>query len=615
MQGVPGMALLYSLPKVGLTTNGAQQVPAQATATRTIHVVGTFPQGPDYPVLIQPSQMTSTFGDPGAAASQGYSGPYMHDFAVQQRFNGGGATGFQYLVQRLGVTRASYALQDVNAVGTALTLSGIGAYAGSKGNNLQVSVTNSGSPVDQIWTLALSGTGLGGTFTLTLNGVTRGTLNAASMTSAQLQTALTNAFGSGTFTAAGTTWTNTGGTMTITAAGNYRGTVFPNFTVNSGSVTGTITSFTSTISTLGVRPTVQTITVVDSSTGTTLQTYKDLSVAGGLYDLSTNQKIANAINGQNPLTSATSVVLAATGPVLGAPAVITNQALSGGLDGKGAASTVVTQTALAQALWTNRDYMIVGWDAAQVASAVLAHINTDAVAAGQYKKAILGPAAGTSFSALASGYITAGFQSSRLVVVGNDNATAQHPASKAYIQWDGFYLAAAYAGLKASAPADEPCALRPISGFSQLGPSTGKTSALAPSDVLTLAQQGLMVFTTQNGQIVVNDAITTAPYSLDGSTVNWFYQLSVQDIDDAWSQMVYGISKANLLTPRAGSLVQAGLIQSQIMAGAGALGAIINGVNYVTVQVVPGAAINVSSSYQTREPVTDIENFTSFTLS
>jgi hypothetical protein len=553
----------------------------------------------------------------------GYQGPYLAWFATQQRAPVPSTSGIQYLVYRVGVTRASSVLADAGS-NTALTLYGIGKYAGSAGNKLKVTVTETGSPTNQVYTLALSGTGLGGTYTLGFNGATTAAISeTASAATVQAALIALNSNYAGAISVSGTTWTGTGGTYTVTLSGNLAATNFPNLVINSTSITGTISSFTSTVTTPGVRPTVQTLSVLDytnASSPVTVQTFSDTSVAGGTYNLTSNQGIVNAINGANPLTNINSVVTASLGPSYAPPAAVTTQVFSGGLDGQGTAASAVTQSLLQSSLWTQADYIVTGWDGATIAPTLLSHF-TDGLAQNDFRKAYLGPAIGTSYTTMSASYVSSAIQSSRLVMVGNDNATANHPATGVPVQWDGFYLAAAAAGLKASAPQSETCAGFPIAGFTQIGPSTGLTQQLLASQVTALESQGLTVFVQPLGTntISMHNVLSTAPYQSpsNSNAVNAFSQASVQDADDGISRIVVGATQPFLLRVPTGNTQQyTKQIENVLTNALGGAATLHNGINQVSVTLDPATLIlSPYVSYKARYPTTTIQNTTALTLS
>lgn len=519
------MTATYTPPSVTLNTQQPPQIQAPLNLGRVIYIGATFPQGPDYPVLVSPQQMVNLFGDPTNPTSIGYTGPYLSWACSQQKANPATGNGYQYLVQRFGVTRARYNRADGTGSAVGFYVEGIGPYAGSAGNRLR-----------------------------------------------------------------------------------YADTVASN----------KVTS----------------ITITDSVSGATVFTVKDISQAGGTADLSSFAKIVQAINSNNPLTSAASMVYATLGAGT-AYSTITTQTTTAfgagssggatntlGADGLGTSSTAVTQTALQQSLWTHADYMLFGWDASAVQTAVLAHVNTDAPSVNELRKAILGPAAGTTFTALSSGYVTA--NNDRVWVVGNDNVSGKHPATQTTWQFDGFYLAAAYAGLKATAIVAETCAGMAIAGFSILGPSSGKTSALLPADMNTLATAGFMVFqqsinasTGTPGAISVRDAITTAPYAstTNSSLVNPMYEANMIDIDDLVNSTVVNTVSSYLTRPRATSQATITQLTGLVQAALGGLGGNINGVNYVNVTVDPNTlVVSVNDSYISRFPIVSIANNSAFTL-
>jgi hypothetical protein len=421
--------------------------------------------------------MASLFGDPSvASASAGYTGPYLAYFAGQQQAPGGGPV--QFLVCRAGVTRGTKAVLDGSS-GTTMTLSAVGAYAGSASQYLQVTLTVGGGKI-------------------------------------------------------------------------------------------------------------QTISFSDSRTSAPVGTPLADSAVGGAYDLSSNAKAVAAINATNPLTSLGSVCVATTGASSVVPAALTNSAFGTGTDGKGAAyndATIGTSGSgglLDQSLWTPADYIVAGYDANQIGAVLLSHINA-ALSMNNYRKAVLGPAALTTFATLTGGsYVTSGLQSSRLVFLGHDALWAPHPATGTLTTWDGFYGAAALAGLKASAPTQETIINYRVGGFNAPAPPTDKAAGLTYSDLNTLAGAGFTVLysSPQDPALRVRDTLSTAPQTINGtSQVNQFSYWNVQDIDDAVSR-----ATVSALAPFKGRPMDRPAVTAQLMLAAvqrsiNQLGPVTNGLN------------------------------------
>jgi|GEM_PF-4002508 len=355
------------------------------------------------------------------------------------------------------------------------------------------------------------------------------------------------------------------------------------------------------------------VTQIQILNGTTvLQTYANTS-----YDLTSNAKIQAAINGANPLNNPGSAVQVTGALGANIPAAVVNQALAGGADGLGtAAGDASVAAALANSLAFSVDYIWAGFDASTISGALSSHI-TAALSINQFRKAILGPALGTTFASLSTSYNN--MNSSRFVCIGHDGAFAVNPATGTTTIYDGIYLAAAYAGLKAVGPTEETATRFPIAGFSGLAIPSDKTAPLQTTDLNLLAAAGLLVFEqpASSALLLVRDAVSTAPYTLgtNSNLVNPFYQFNVQDIDDAVSLVTVAAVSPFKGRPSPNLATLTTQLQAAVRAGLARLGSTINGVNSVTVSVDPNTLIYaVTVSYITRFPITTISIVTSFTF-
>lgn len=139
----------YAAPGVTVSSLGAQSALQSFGSGSVFMLVGTAPQGPDYPVLVNPGAMINTFGDYGSSTSLGYTIPLAQYFIGQQS-SPVQTRSITYLVCRVGVTRASVTLNDNAATpAPSIIIQGIGAYAGTRGNNLRVAVTATGLGASQ----------------------------------------------------------------------------------------------------------------------------------------------------------------------------------------------------------------------------------------------------------------------------------------------------------------------------------------------------------------------------------------------------------------------------------------------------------------------------------
>lgn len=337
------------------------------------------------------------------------------------------------------------------------------------------------------------------------------------------------------------------------------------------------------------------ITIVDNSTGAILGVFTD----GVNADLSTNQKVVTAINGVNLTNNISSYVtaqmgsLSATAP---APVAAGGTQFTGGADGKGVAwgsATIGTNGSgglLDQSIDFPVNFVVAGFDAAVCAPALLAHVGASGAASADhdsFRECVLGPALGTPLSALTGGYTTP-FQSSRFACDAHDAWMALHPA-KGYVDMvDGFYHAAASAGMKAAAPFYETCAGRNFffNLFTDIGlPNGGTGPALSPTDRNNLAGAGLFVSTKDKntGGIRIREFVTTTPkMNPQTNQVNVFYQLNRQDQDDTVATVVTAALQDFLESPSFLPQAQATLMENAVRDALASLGSGINGVNLVS---------------------------------
>jgi hypothetical protein len=348
-----------------------------------------------------------------------------------------------------------------------------------------------------------------------------------------------------------------------------------------------------------------------------------------------------AINGANPLNNPASIaqvgslnntvsLQATTVSTPGAILLNTNQyvqRLSGGSDGLGCTpandSNGTIPALLSNSLWTYADYMYAGFDAATIAPALLTHI-TAALAQNQYRKCILGPQAGTSYGSLSSSYFTA-YQSDRIVLIGHDALYGISPVTGKTTIFDGFYAAAAFAGLKACGPTQETCTKYPITGFTGVAipqDLVGSTGFMSQSQLNALATAGCLVFeqTMADNLLRVRDAITTAPYAFTGGSngvnggINVFSQFCARDVDDAWSGAM-----VRALTPMMGRVFPTvAMLQQSFTAActaqAAALGSAIGDYNFQVTLNPSTYQPTVVGNYTLNWPALSIIIPTAFTL-
>lgn len=347
--------------------------------------------------------------------------------------------------------------------------------------------------------------------------------------------------------------TTSGSGITVQGIGPYAGSKGANLAVNVQVTSGNVTA----------------ITVYDI-TSVSAPVIKQQFVHGSNANLSSLQLIANTINGANRLNNPNSIIqvsavgtqplIATAVGAVGAVALGSTyvQQLTGGTDGLGAtASDATIANLLQQSLWAYADYIYAGFDYTAIAPTILAHIN-NALLQNQFRKAILGPAAGVQFGTMSGGTYTTANSSDRIVCIGHDSLYATNPVTGNSTILDGFYGAAAFAGLKATGPTQETCTKFALAGFSGVATPfdlVAGTNYLSQAQLNTLASSGLLVFeqTLADGALRVRDAITTAPYAFTGGSngvnggVNVFSQFSARDIDDAWSNAM-----VQALTPMLG---------------------------------------------------------------
>ena len=497
---------LYSPPSITVSANGPQTILTAGSGARVVCVVGTASQGPDYPVLCDYGRALALYGSPTAIQSLGHTLPIGLYYINGQR-QPVGNTSLLFLCIRVGVTRASLVIKDQTPTTplNAFTIQGIGVYAGSAGNSLQVVIAATGAVVTSI-------------------------------------------------------------------------------------------------------------AINDNSSGSPVQRqfYSNTS-----YNLTSNAAIAAQINGANPLTNPGSIVqvTSVSATALVPAALSTANTLATGADGLGTtAGDASIAAGLAASLWTHADFLWMGFDAAAIQATVATHLN--AAASGgtnEFRKAILGPKYGTTFSTMTGSYNT--FNSARIVCIGHDGAYGVNPVSGTSTILDGFFLAAAYCGLKAIGPVEETGTGMAISGFSTLAIPSDKASILQAADLNNLAGSGLLVFEQRpNGALFVRDAVTTAP-QITNNAVNPFSQFNIQDIDDAVSNALIGAVSPFKGRPSASLSTQISQLQNACTVSLAALGETINGINSVIVSVDPNTLIpTIAVSYITRYPYLQISIQTSYSF-
>lgn len=395
-----------------------------------------------------------------------------------------------------------------------------------------------------------------------------------------------------------------GTTMTLRAMGAYAGSNASNLRVSMTVTGGRVTS------------------ISFSDTGTLQQvgpSLTDLTV-GGTYDLSTNAKIVAAINSTNPLYSLSSVCVATIGASALTPAAVTNAAFTAGTDGRNAPyndATIGTNGSgglLDQSLYLPVDFIVTGYDAAQIGPVMLAHI---AAAVGQNdpRKAVLGATAGTSFANLSNGtYLGGALSSQRLNVFAHDAHVAVHPATGAQYAFDGFVGAAVHAGMMASGPIEETSINMPVNGIQALNLPPDKTATLQPADYAALTTAGLTQYYQPYGSnaVLVKDNLTTAPQVINGNQINQYAYQNVVNIDDAVTRVcALALRQFN---GRPDSPDLAGQMEQAVRRAIGSLGTATNGLNSATFVQNPNTlAYGGTISYKTRSGVRTINLGTGFT--
>jgi len=139
------------------TTFAGTSSPALAGPGARRHLIlATFPFGPDYPMDLPAAQAAQVYGSPVDPASDGYTGPGMVGFGNVQSPDNAGA--INYVIARVGVVRTGVRLLDT-AGATSLIVNGVGAYAGTRGQGLRLSVANpTGTKVTSVTVTNSAGT-------------------------------------------------------------------------------------------------------------------------------------------------------------------------------------------------------------------------------------------------------------------------------------------------------------------------------------------------------------------------------------------------------------------------------------------------------------------------
>src|SRR5437763_1488300 len=101
------MAIPYSSPTITIQATGAQALVSSQPQRPTILALGTAPQGPDVPMLIDPVNAPTLYGDPANSTSLGYTLPMLMRAMRGQRPPLATRISPQFCVCRVGVTRSS----------------------------------------------------------------------------------------------------------------------------------------------------------------------------------------------------------------------------------------------------------------------------------------------------------------------------------------------------------------------------------------------------------------------------------------------------------------------------------------------------------------------------
>ena len=310
------------------------------------------------------------------------------------------------------------------------------------------------------------------------------------------------------------------GGLTITAVGSYAGSKGNTTAVQITVAGGFVTS----------------LSLVDTSTpgGPTVL----YTITNATANLTTYANIIRAIQtDQDPLDPNTLIGVSAAGGVYPPAAIAApGTALTGGADGLGALPTDATiATLLAQSMDYDVDFVWPAFDAVAIGATMLAHVAA-AYAEYSFRKVVLGPQMGTSYSTLTSTGTPYGsqFSNDRISVVGHDIIKAYNPARAINDFYDGFYLAAMVTGLKAAGAGRQTGKGVALKGV-QAVLNTGITSRLlfSQKEALGAARLTAVERAVGGNTLGIRDHLTTAPYNMpDGVSVNPFAYANVRHVDD-----------------------------------------------------------------------------------
>lgn len=393
-----------------------------------------------------------------------------------------------------------------------------------------------------------------------------------------------------------------------------------------GRYAGTAGANLATAITLDGSNNVVLLDIMDISAGTgnpvLLQRYNSVS-----SDLSSNAAIVSAINGANPVNLPSSIVSATlSGGAPTTPAALASPTqFAGGSpsDGKGAAWTDPTVAGLlAESLGFAVDWIYTGFDAAVAASDVQNN-QEDAIASNGYRKWVAGPQLGTTFTSLSTTYVNAITASERVSLVAHDGVAVPNPTSTVPVVRDGYILAAAVLGQKASGPSNDAGINTPLIGITAIAPAPENNGkALTPDQLVALAlpsgannNQGQIVcaLDQQTNTIEVLDMLTTAPYLVNGGK-NTFAQLFATHVNDTFnSAMAVGGApfvgrQTSSPTQLQNNLVAATSVQVNKLAGT------IENVQLTATTDPSTGDVNMAGTYEMVTPALRITIPTSFTI-
>jgi hypothetical protein len=357
---------------------------------------------------------------------------------------------------------------------------------------------------------------------------------------------------------------------------------------------------------------VQSIVVSDTVLGQVVQT-----LTTGLYDFSSNLTIMEAINRANPATNPASVINAITYTGSTTFPVNGTYVLVGGNDGAfgsvasdaSGANTVANRLAqVATGGWGEVDFFVAALDAYSIMAPVQTFL-ASALANNLFIKAILGPAAGTSYTTLTTAYQTS--NSDRVTVIGHGALAGPNPISPGLLgSVPGFVVAGMVAGQKAATSAEfNLYGVTPQGLSSQAPTDAGTAQYLTVAQLNALASAGFTVFqySTTLGRLVTRDLITTAPQTDSYGNQNWFMYLSERDCFDTLAYLLVAAYQPILGSPSSTAaqvVAQMNSIGTQLMAAYYLR--YHNGATVSTAYNVVTNVVTVNIGYADRRPLNTI---------